>query len=298
LVALLVVWVVLAVSPASAGDGLPSGSPTLRERFGFDPLKRMPLVVIYRMDLAGNENGVLEDEEIPPAARDFVDELLGEARIKVAGPVQLGRLAVSWQQHAAGKKRPMPTSFAIHRDVPRADETPTKAGRPSLDELRGVAHNVVRCFDTSGNGSLEPDEWRSFNPAWDRSDDGSLNAAELTAAFDRIEQRRFDLEASTATGEIGRGRPGAATNHNGSAPARSRTGPPTRPYRFRGPYERLPAGVPDWFVQRDHDRDGQVMMSEFAADWTDDKVRHFYRYDLNRDGVITPRECLSAPGQD
>jgi hypothetical protein len=30
---------------------------SLRSRFGFDPLKRQPLVVVYRMDLAGNANG-------------------------------------------------------------------------------------------------------------------------------------------------------------------------------------------------------------------------------------------------
>jgi hypothetical protein len=40
------------------------------------------------------------------------------------------------------------------------------------------------------------------------------------------------------------------------------------------------------------------MMSEYATDWTDEKVWQFYQYDLNRDGVITPRECLSVSQQD
>jgi hypothetical protein len=40
------------------------------------------------------------------------------------------------------------------------------------------------------------------------------------------------------------------------------------------------------------------MMSEFAAEWTEEKVSQFDRYDPNGDGVITLRECLAAIQQE
>jgi hypothetical protein len=35
-------------------------------------------------------------------------------------------------------------------------------------------------------------------------------------------------------------------------------------------------------------------MAEFAASWSDSTVADYFRYDLNRDGVVTPAECLKA----
>jgi subtilisin-like proprotein convertase family protein len=50
---------------------------------------------------------------------------------------------------------------------------------------------------------------------------------------------------------------------------------------------------PDWFTQRDSNHDGQVMMSEYAAEWTNALLSEFNRYDGNRDGIITTSESLS-----
>jgi Ca2+-binding EF-hand superfamily protein len=52
--------------------------------------------------------------------------------------------------------------------------------------------------------------------------------------------------------------------------------------------------LPDWFVQKDADGDGQVSMAEFATEWTDAKAAEFQKYDMNNDGFITPEECLRA----
>jgi hypothetical protein len=65
-------------------------------------------------------------------------------------------------------------------------------------------------------------------------------------------------------------------------------------YRFRTPTEQLPEGLPDWFARNDSDGDGQVAMAEYTTYWSDSKVREFAGFDLNGDGVITPRECLDA----
>ena len=58
--------------------------------------------------------------------------------------------------------------------------------------------------------------------------------------------------------------------------------------------QRLLRGLPDWFAQRDANGDGQVAMVEFAEEWTEAKASEFDRYDLNRDGIIMPEECLKA----
>lgn len=58
--------------------------------------------------------------------------------------------------------------------------------------------------------------------------------------------------------------------------------------------QRLPDGLPEWFPRCDADGDGQVVMAEFADEWTEDKADEFAQYDRNNDGVIVPEECISA----
>ena len=64
--------------------------------------------------------------------------------------------------------------------------------------------------------------------------------------------------------------------------------------RIKRDTERLPKGLPDWFVRNDANEDGQIAMSEFSVSWTSEKLEEFQKYDTNRDGVITLKECLSA----
>ena len=55
---------------------------------------------------------------------------------------------------------------------------------------------------------------------------------------------------------------------------------------------RLPPGLPDWFLKRDRDGDGQLTLSEYAEIGSASADREFAGYDRNRDGLITPREVL------
>lgn len=52
--------------------------------------------------------------------------------------------------------------------------------------------------------------------------------------------------------------------------------------------------LPAWFVEKDRNSDGQVQMSEFADEWTDERLDEFIALDLNKDGIIVPDECLRA----
>jgi Ca2+-binding EF-hand superfamily protein len=53
-------------------------------------------------------------------------------------------------------------------------------------------------------------------------------------------------------------------------------------------------GVPEWFISSDSNRDGQVMMHEFASNWDEATLNEFGRFDANGDGVITTFETLTA----
>jgi len=66
--------------------------------------------------------------------------------------------------------------------------------------------------------------------------------------------------------------------------------------RFRSATERLPKGLPDSFLQKDRDGDGQVWMAEWTTAWTEAEAARFQQFDLSGDGVITPEECLKALG--
>jgi len=64
--------------------------------------------------------------------------------------------------------------------------------------------------------------------------------------------------------------------------------------RFPTGRERLPKGLPDWFLEKDKNGDGQITMAQFTDDWTPEKLAEFARYDLNHDGIITSGECLKV----
>jgi Ca2+-binding EF-hand superfamily protein len=52
--------------------------------------------------------------------------------------------------------------------------------------------------------------------------------------------------------------------------------------------------LPAWFVEKDKDGDGQIQMSEFADQWTDELFDEFSTLDLNNDGIIVADECLRS----
>ena len=140
-------------------------------------------------------------------------------------------------------------------------------------------------IDRNRSGVLEEDEWRDsrFAQGADRNGDGKVTKDELTARMAEYSGRRSresdrDSSDSEDSGDSDSG------NSNGR-----------RSYRFLTAAELLPSGLPDWFASYDVNGDGQVAMVEYSSDWSASKARDFDRYDLNHDGLITPRECLNAP---
>lgn len=52
--------------------------------------------------------------------------------------------------------------------------------------------------------------------------------------------------------------------------------------------------LPDWFFERDSNKDEQIDMSEFTDEWSDELLAQFTSFDANQDGVITAIELSES----
>jgi len=196
--------------------------------------------------------------------------------------------------------------------------TPAGAADAIAPKVRRYAEHLLRRYDKSGDGQIQPDEWGKMhgNPeAADANRDHVITLDELTryiAAFGQHHRLRManatiggDAKAVSGTEtparqESTQGGPSAnpedATRSLTSG-AEAGPAPGTQPKRdttFYVPRSRLPAGLPEWFLRRDTNGDGQVSLSEFAPNPTQADLGEFARYDKNGDGFITARECLDT----
>jgi Ca2+-binding EF-hand superfamily protein len=157
--------------------------------------------------------------------------------------------------------------------------------------VRRYAEALLKQYDKNKNGILEKDEWMQMRSNWRDSDtngDGIVTLDELAAkmgSFSRPSRSGPTNESSNSSGSS----VASASSGGNSNPTSKRS------YRFLSPHERLPRGLPDAFLRKDADGDGQVTMAEFSrSGWTDALAEDFARQDLNGDGIITPEECLKA----
>lgn len=179
---------------------------------------------------------------------------------------------------------------------------------------------LVKKYDRNGDGKLQPAEWSKMqgNPRLaDSNHDGLITREELTGRvvqygrYRRIRPLRGSywddavleplLQATTEpdAADAPDGRPSPAGDHRPGPAPDSPTDPSSdeevrRESRFVVPPSALPKGLPDWFVPRDTDGDGQVTMAEFAPRASSRELERFAWYDTNHDGVITAEECLRA----
>lgn len=143
------------------------------------------------------------------------------------------------------------------------------SGLLGADENRTYVIRFYQRFDKNSDGRLEPKEWRSS-----RSSDAVERA---------IEDAGLDPDEAVSLKTL------IDSRLKGSSRSRDDDGK-DRGYRSKIGHQRLDEDIPDWFRDRDRDRDGQVAMAEFATKWTDKLVAEFLELDINRDGLITPKE--------
>jgi len=155
---------------------------------------------------------------------------------------------------------------------------PLPPPQPLDERIRRYAEGLMRQYDENRSGELEKHEWERMRGSdWSKADkDGN---SELTL------QEIAEHLAAQAGGSS------SSSSSSGSATPVS-----TKRFIQRSAWDRLPSGLPSWFKEKDRDRDGQILMAEFTDKWTEEKLREFQKYDLNRDGIITPSECLKASG--
>ncbi len=177
--------------------------------------------------------------------------------------------------------------------------------------------------DADGDGKLTTKEWppSAGSPgAVDANQDGQVTVDELArhiADFGRHRKIRLmpssvgglvplpsllppgmaGANESAAPGEEGRSpspddEPAETTDE---ATSDSQKRPGDRKY-FVSP-SRLPPGLPDWFLKRDADGDGQLTLAEYSESGSASADKEFAGYDRNRDGLITPREVVGGSSQ-
>jgi len=185
------------------------------------------------------------------------------------------------------------------------------------------ADRVIARFDKDGSGRLEHIEWQEASAALsielerlDFDGDGvvdALEVAEYIAAYARhrlleplvrtrhaVPELPSLLQPSTppapVEGGVWRDDAEAARSVD-SRNSDGELGQPSarRPAKkFHVSPSRLPPGLPEWFLARDADGDGQLDFAEFAPQGGQWAMEQFRRYDLNDDGLITPQEVIAG----
>ncbi len=257
-----------------------------------------------------NGNGVLEPNEIPEQRRGFVTMMVTRMGGNPNGNINLNALA---RQNSSPTNRSNPVnpwspqprrnnatnaaaSLSVATDplVPYFGET-TEAASPvpafgqraaatlaaattqntapvlsQSDQILRSARDIMNRYDKNKNGTLDKDkgEWASnlpFKPdAADTNIDGRISMTEIIASLG--------------------GKSGVTT---GAAAVSTRQSTA---------YERIPAGLPPWFFDRDKDQDGQLTMTEYAVGqpWTEALVGEFEFLDRNGDGVAIATEIFAS----
>jgi len=221
-----------------------------------------------------------------------------------------------------------PNSAGSSTTTSRAAGSSSGDASPNVKEY---ARNIVRQHDKDGDNMLRGDELRSLRDraaSADFNSDGVITIDELVIHFTnntsaaaraggRIEsssnggssgRRERDRERFSRFQRGDRDRNPQDESPRESAPAAAQRvylgsvqgkraanseQERRRTYRFTPPAERLPEGLPSWFQSRDSNGDGQVSMSEYSRQWSRRTVDEFRRYDLNDDGIITPKEAAA-----
>jgi Ca2+-binding EF-hand superfamily protein len=159
---------------------------------------------------------------------------------------------------------------------------------------RQEAERAFRSYDRNNDGKITSEEMRRSRygadlPMYDKNRDGIITMNEMEYRYARRRVENLQETASNQQRRDERSRREEKEEKQFGYQWGDR-----RSYRKAPIVERLPDGLPEWFGRDDADQDGQIAMMEFSTDWSDSVMADFNQFDLSRDGLITPRECLRA----
>ena len=164
----------------------------------------------------------------------------------------------------------------------------------SGDKFKKYAEGLLREHDKNKDGMLQRDEFKEMkteHQGADANGDGVITLGELTNRVSGYSSGGANASPLSGSGSSGYGgksyKKGGDKDKTGSADGK-------KSYRFLTPTERLPKGMPDWFIKNDADGDGQIMMVEYSSNWTESTAAEFAKLDLDGDGIITPSECMAG----
>ncbi len=250
-----------------------------------------------------NQDGVLDGDEIRNG-RWGGDPLQTDRNRD--GKLTLNELAL---RYAMRRSEESGTSTPRSRNTNRGSTARSNGNNGEAtaanDGQNRMVEMIFQRYDSNRSGALEREEWSSFRSdpsGYDTNKDGKITRDEFAAGMaGRLGGGRGRGSGGDEQGGwFARREGGPGGEGGGEAPAApGKTATPSsgrKSYRMATPAERLAAieDLPEWFSRSDSDGDGQVRMSEYASSWSDDVVADFNQFDLNGDGIITPKECMQA----
>jgi Ca2+-binding EF-hand superfamily protein len=286
-----------AAAPAVQGFNVPltaSAGAGLEKRFD-------QRVIDYVNDMIRerdtNKNGVLEKNEwtgrwsTPPEESDTnKDNVLDKDEL-------CARIAKRFTTSSSSGQPGSTTSSSSSAPPPAgpgySGGPPRSGGDDDRERYRRYAEGMIRQYDKNRDGKLDKDEssqMRSEHLAADVNKDSIITQDELQNRLQNYAGGSSSGGSSSGDGERRGYGPRGSSSDNKTAAA------PKRSFRITPPTERLPKGMPDWFLRGDADGDGQVSMAEYTSTWTEQLAAEFLRYDANGDGIITPAECQAVNG--
>jgi len=298
--------------------GFPGGGPSGGSRGGFDPSS-----FVDRLDRNGN--GMLDPDEMEGPAGFMVSRLQREdPSIRTDRPIPISKFKEAFDRMRSGRESGDSSGGSSgDSDRSREDTTakineamtapplvpgfggaapvlsPVLGFGPSAElmsvevspaDLKEAEERLAR-YDKNKDGFLSGDElssrW-SGNPLdFDRNGDSKLSVSELAVRAARLRLAQQQVASTQQQSDPNRRRDRSEKPAEIADPYKGRKS-------FATASRVLPEGLPGWFVEKDLDQDQQVSMAEYTKQWTDSMVAEFESFDLNRDGFITPQECLAA----
>jgi len=175
-------------------------------------------------------------------------------------------------------------------------------------KIRRYCLRLFRIYDKDEDGKLSESEWNAMKgtPAnMDSNRDGFLTVREFERyVFDFGKNRSIRLvdpddedflekETNQTIPDPNQQNPKSAENDNSNQSTGTKRRTDTK---FHVNASRLPSNLPEWFVSKDKNGDGQISLSEYSPRGTRAELQAFQKLDTNKDGVITSRE-ISHPGK-
>ena len=195
----------------------------------------------------------------------------------------------SGDSSSRSSSRSSSSSSSRSRGSGRTSSTTSSSTRSSATSvLRGSARyqshakSLVKQYDKDKDSRLSKAEWKAkliLHADADQNKDGYVTEEEYADALQADNDKKKSASSSPRTTRTAS--PRTSTGSRARSASRSK-------YSSNGKSSRK-SGAGD-FSKLDKDSDNQVQMHEYSSDWDDKKVKEYYAYDTNRDGVITSAE--------